>query len=114
MSVWMIGTGNIMIKPEVDETLIKEYIQFSKSCFPEEYGDENFANTWFFDEENKLFSISGKFAEPSIWYRHIKENFFGIKGYELEGEMTILCECEQGFDEACKKYGRKYYRKGSF
>ena len=63
MSVWMIGTGNITIKPKVDETLIKEYIQFSKSCFPEEYGDENFANTWFFDEENKLFSISGKFVK---------------------------------------------------
>ena len=63
MSVWMIGTGNITIKPEVDETLIKEYIQFSKSCFPEEYRDEKFANTWFFDEENKLFSISGKFVK---------------------------------------------------
>lgn len=63
MSVWMIGTGNITIKPEVDETLIKEYIQFSKSCFPEEYGDENFANTWFFDEVNKLFSISGKIVK---------------------------------------------------
>lgn len=108
MSVWMIGTGNITIKPEVDETLIKEYIQFSKSCFPEEYRDEKFANTWFFDEENKLFSISGKFAEPSIWYRHIKEKFFEIKGYELEGEMTILCETEQGFEEICEKSEEKY------
>ena len=108
MSVWMIGTGNITIKPEVDETLIKEYIQFSKSCFPEEYGDENFANTWFFDEENKLFSISGKFAEPSIWYRHIKDNFFKARGHELEGEMTIIGECEPGFGEACEKSEEKY------
>ena len=37
MSVWMIGTGNISIKPQVDESLIIEYIQFSKECFPEEY-----------------------------------------------------------------------------
>ena len=39
MGVWMIGTGSISIKPQVDEALIKEYIQFSKSCFPEEYGE---------------------------------------------------------------------------
>ena len=31
MGVWMIGTGSITIKPQVDEVLIKEYIQFSKS-----------------------------------------------------------------------------------
>ena len=53
MGVWMIGTGNISINPQVDEELIKEYIQFSKSCFPEKYGEEYFSNTWFFDEENK-------------------------------------------------------------
>lgn len=40
MGVWIIGTGNITIKPRVEEGLIKEYIQFSKSCFPEEYGEE--------------------------------------------------------------------------
>ena len=108
MGIWMIGTGNIMIKPKVDETLIKEYIQFSKSCFPEAYGEENFANTWFFDEENKLCSIAGKFAEPSIWYRHIKENFFEIKGYKLEGEMLILGECDHGFEEVCEICEKKY------
>lgn len=32
MGVWMIGKGNISIKPQVDETLIKEYIEFSKEC----------------------------------------------------------------------------------
>ena len=108
MGIWMIGTGNITIKPEVDETLIKEYIQFSKSCFPEVYREENFANPWFFDEENKLCSIARKFAEPSIWYRHIKENFFEIKGYELEGEMTILGECDYGYEEACEISEEKY------
>ena len=94
MGVWMIGTGNISIKPQVEENLIKEYMQFSKSCFPKAYGDEYFSNTWYFDENNKLFSVAGKFAEPSIWYRHIKENFFEPRGYELEGEMTILGECD--------------------
>lgn len=108
MGIWMIGTGNITIKPEVDESLIKEYIQFSKSSFPEAYRDGNFANTWFFDEDNKLFSIAGKFAEPSIWYRHIRENFFEIKGYELEGEMTILGECDYGYEEACEISEEKY------
>ena len=103
MGVWMIGTGNISIKPQVDEELIKEYMQFSESCFPAEYKEECFPNTWFFDEENKLFSIAGKFAEPSIWYRHIKENFFEARGYELEGEMIVVGECDPGFKEACEK-----------
>lgn len=108
MGVWMIGIGNIEIKPQVDEALIEEYIQFSKSCFPEEYGEEVFSNTWFFDEENKLCSIAGKFAEPSIWYRHIKENFFKARGYKMEGEMKILGECEPGFEDACEKNEEKY------
>ncbi len=108
MGVWMIGTGNITIKPQVDGNLIKEYIQFSKTCFPEEYGEEVILNTWFFDEDNKLCSIAGKFAEPLIWYRHIKENFFKPKGYKIEGEMKILGECELGFEEACENCEKKY------
>ena len=108
MGVWMIGTGSISIKPQVDEELIKEYIQFSKSCHPKEYKEETFPNTWFLDEENKLFSIAGKFAEPSIWYRHIKENFFEARGYELEGEMMVIGECDPGFEEICEKSEEKY------
>ena len=110
MGVWMIGTGNILIKPQVDEALIKEYIQFSKSCYPKEYWDEVFPNSWFFDENNKLVSHAGKFAEPSIWYRHIKENFFEARGYELEGDMTIIGECDLGFEEVCEKSNEKYRR----
>ena len=108
MGVWMIGTGNIMIKPQVDETLIKEYVQFSRECFPKEYGEEKFPNTWFFDDKNELFSVAGKFAEPSIWYRHIKENFFEPRGYELEGEMILVGECDPGFEEALEKSEEKY------
>ncbi len=110
MGVWMIGTGNISIKPHVDEELIKEYIQFSRSFFSEEYGEECFANPWFFDEENKLFSIAGKFAEPSIWYRHIKERFFETRGYELEGEMMIIGESDSGFEDVCEKSREKFQR----
>lgn len=107
MGVWMIGTGNISIKPQLDEAFIKEYIQFSKSFFPEEYGEECFSNTWFFDDNDELFSIAGKFAEPSIWYRHIKK-FFEARGYELEGEMTIIGEGEPDFEETCEKSKEKY------
>ena len=108
MGVWMIGTGSISIKPQVDEALIKEFIQFTKDCYPEEYEGENFSNTWLFDENNKLFSIAGKFAEPLIWYRHIKENFFEARGYELEGEMTVIGECDPGFEEGIEKSKEKY------
>lgn len=107
MGVWMIGTGDISIKPQVDEALIKKYIQFSKSFFPEEYGEECFSNTWFFDDNDELFSIAGKFAEPSIWYSHIKK-FFEARGYELEGEMKIIGEGEPDFEEACEKSKEKY------
>ena len=110
MGVWMIGTGNISINPPVDDNLIKEYIKFSRCYYPEEYREEGFANTWFFDENNNLVSIPGKFAEPSIWYRHIKKNFFEPKGYELDGEMVILGECEPGFIETCKENCEKYRR----
>ena len=108
MSVWIIGTGNISIKPQVDDTLIKEYIQFSKRCIPVEYGEESFPNTWFFDENNKLVSIAGKFAEPSIWYSHIKEKFFEVRGYELEGDMIIVGEADLGFEETREKNREKY------
>ena len=108
MSIWMIGTGNISIKPQVEESLIKEYLQFSKNCLPKEYEEEAFSNTWFFDENNRLLSLAGKFAEPSIWYRHIKENFFEARGYEVEGNMEIIGEGEPGFEETCVKNGEKY------
>ena len=92
----------------IDENLIKEYIQFSKSCFPKEYREEYFPNTWFFDKKNELFSIAGKFSEPSIWYRHIKQNFFEARGYVLKGEMAVIDECDSDFEEACEKNEKKY------
>jgi len=108
MGVWLIGTGNISIKPQVNEELIKEYIQFSQNCFPEEYGEERFSNTWFFDEENNLVSLAGKFAEPIIWYQHIKENFFEPRGYTLEGEMIVIGEGNLDYEENIIKSEKKY------
>ncbi len=66
MGAWMIAAECISIKPQVDENLIREYIQFSKECFPEEYREEH---------------------------------FFDVRGYELEGEVTIIGECDPGFEE---------------
>ena len=91
MGVWMTGTGNISIRPQVDENLIKEYMHFSKSCFPEEYGEECFANTWFFDEENKLFSIAGKNALD--FYIAVECGVLGSRG---ENQISIISK-DKGF-----------------
>ena len=46
-----------------------------------------------FNEDNRLESIAGKFAEPSVWYDYIK-NFFEALGYKLVGEKQIVGECD--------------------
>ena len=75
------------IIPAPDETLIKEYIKFSNRINPYEKMDENFPNPWFFNEDNRLESIAGKFAEPSVWYDYIK-NFFETLGYKVNFGVT--------------------------
>ncbi|MGN0169218.1 MAG: hypothetical protein ACI39H_00465 [Lachnospiraceae bacterium] len=57
MGVWMIGTGSISIKPQVDEAQIKEFIQFTKDCFPEEYGEENFFEARGYKLEGEMMVI---------------------------------------------------------
>ena len=69
----------------------------------------------FFNEDNRLESIAGKFAEPSVWYDYIK-NFFEALGYKVNfgvtqakihrlargysqkliGEKQIVGECDPG------------------
>ena len=44
--------------------------------------------------QNYLASGIGKYAEPSCWYRHIKENFFKPRGYQLIGDPQIVGEFE--------------------
>ena len=95
MGCWLLGTGELEITPAPDETLIKEYARFSKRINPYESMDENFPNPWFFNEENRLESIAGKFAEPSVWYKYIK-NFFEALGYQLVGDTQIVGECDPG------------------
>ena len=111
MGCWMIGAGELEIIPAPDETLIKEYIKFSKRINPYESMDENFPNPWFFNENNRLESTAGKFAEPSVWYDYIK-NFFEALGYQLVGEKNMVGECEDGVDfwELCKIQDKKYLK----
>ena len=37
MGVWTIGTGSILVESQVEEILVKEYAQFSNSCFPAKF-----------------------------------------------------------------------------
>ena len=53
-------------------------------------------NTWFFDEDNKLACIAGKFAEPSTWLRWMKEQFFLTRGYALIGDAYIIGDGDDG------------------
>ena len=48
MGCWVIRAGELEIIPELDETLIKEYIKFSNRINPYAKMDENFPNPWFF------------------------------------------------------------------
>ena len=75
MGCWMGALGRLTIVPEPDNDLIMEYVDFSKSACPKEYKeDEVFHNSWYFDENNRLASGIGKFAEPSVWYGYLKNN----------------------------------------
>ena len=67
---------------------------------------EIFSNTWYFDEKNRLASGIGKFAEPSIWYKCLKEEFFEPRGYHLYGDPVFVGEGELDI----WKFGEKRYR----
>lgn len=92
MGCWMSANGRLLVKPAVTDKLIKEYIMFSEDECPEKYGEEKIRNPWIFDSENMLICTAGKFAEPSIWYRFLKENFFEPRGYELNGRPLFTGE----------------------
>ncbi len=100
MGCWMGALGRLIIIPKPDNDLIMEYVSFSKSVCPKGYHeDEVFRNPWFFDEENRLASCTGKFCEPSVWYKCIKESFFEPRGYHLCGEPLFVGETDPGFLE---------------
>lgn len=103
MGVWMTADGKLSIEPQVDDYIIQEFIRFSEETCPPAYYREKFYNPWFFDEQNRLACHEGKFGEASIWYRHLKENFFELRGFVIKGEPHFLGEFENGYTEACEK-----------
>ena len=107
MGCWMGALGRLTIVPEPDNDLIREYVYFSEHVCPEGYNeDEIFSNTWYFDEQNRLASGIGKFAEPSVWYKCLKEEFFEPRGYHLYGDPVFVGEGELDI----WKFGEKRYR----
>ena len=95
MGCWMGALGRLMIIPEPGNDLIMEYADFSMCACPKNYHeDEVFKNPWYFDEESRLASCTGKFAEPSVWYRCLKEEFFEARGYQLIGDPLFVGEEE--------------------
>ncbi len=95
MGVWSGALGRLTVVPEPDNNLILEYVDFSKHACPKYYReDEVFRNPWYFDENNRLASCIGKFAEPSIWYECLKEEFFEPRGYHLCGDPEFVGEMD--------------------
>ncbi len=93
MGCWMGALGRLTIIPEPGEDLLMEYVDFSKSPCPKNYNKEEiFRNPWYFDEENRLASCIGKFAEPSVWYQCLKDEFFEPRGYHLCGDPLFVGE----------------------
>ena len=97
MGVWLGALGRLWLYPQPKaeqlNELIKEYVNFSKTTCPRGYReDEVFPNPWFFDENNMLASGVGKFAEPDIWYLHLKYDFFQRTEYRLCGDPVIIGE----------------------
>ncbi len=104
MGCWMGALGKLTIIPEPGNELIMEYAEFSKSACPKDYHEEEiFSNPWYFDEENRLASCVGKFAEPSVWYQFLKEDFFEPRGYQLCGDPMFIGEEELNFWEIGEK-----------
>ena len=94
MGVWLRARGRLEVLPPPDDKLQVDFWRFSCNTWPEDYRrmDESFANSWFFDEDNRLASTAGKFAEPCVWYDWMKEHFFDPRGYKLVGDLDIIGE----------------------
>ena len=102
MGVWLSAKGRLEVVPQPDDQLLVDFWIFSKYSWPDDYKrmDERFSNTWFFDENNKLACVAGKFAEPCIWYAWMKEHFFLPRGYDVIGDLEIIGEGDEGiFDQ---------------
>lgn len=102
MGCWIRAKGRLEVLPPPDEELMMEFWCFGEMECPEEYlvRGERFLNVWFFDENNRLACEAGKFAEPSIWIKFLKKEFFEPRGYQVIGDLDIIGEGEPGvFDQ---------------
>ena len=111
MGVWLRANGRLEVIPPPDDQLLIEFWRFSDTTCPEDYRrmDEFFTNTWFFDEDNRLACISGKFAEPGIWLDWMRKHFFEPRGYEIIGDPDIIGEGDPGFDPFERESSMEYY-----
>ncbi|MBP5180579.1 MAG: hypothetical protein J6127_04720 [Clostridiales bacterium] len=109
MGAWIAAAGKLWVRPKPDENMIREFIKFNKSTCPNGYSEEEiFPNTWFFDENDMLASVAGKFCEPEIWYRHMKKHFFEERGYWLDGDPLIVGEDYYDFENLCRQRSEEY------
>ncbi len=108
MGCWMMAEDRIEIVPGANDALIREFIEFSIISCPVEFCTEKFANPWFFDSENKLVCVAGKFAEAEVWYDHLKQHFFKRWGYKVPDEISIIGEGDEGFWELAEARAKEY------
>lgn len=110
MGCYFSANGKLVVKPEVTEDLIKEYIDFSRNNFPDDYCRENnWGNPWIFDSDNLLICLMMKYGGPIEWYEFIKKEFCEKRGYELIGEMLLCGEGDTDFWDIEKKKLREEY-----
>ena len=110
MGLWMTAEDRIIVSPAVDDHLIKEFVIFSDISCPKSYCREKFGNPWFFDEENRLICHAGKFAEPPIWYKHLRKYFFRPYGYYLPDYIHIVGEGEPGYETIERLRNEEYLK----
>ena len=101
MGTWMIGKDEIELGIEVDEKLIEDFIRFTRLTCPESYRRELFSNPWFFTARGTLASLGGKFAEPSVWYKHLRKLFFEPRGIYLPEDIDFLFDGSEAFHQLC-------------
>ena len=96
MGVWMRALGRLEVEPAPDEKLLLDFYRFNRTHQPNDYKrmEEHFSNTWFFDENNRMACLAGKFAEPTVWFRFMRDVFFEPRGYSLIGNLNVVGECE--------------------
>ena len=108
MGLWLMAEDKIEVVPAVDDKFIREFIEFSIISCPTEYCREKFANPWYFDSENRLACVSGKFAEPEVWYDHLKKYLFDPWGYKIPDEISIIADYDKGFWELAEVRAAEY------